>query len=162
VLVPILPEDRAFNYIPAIVVSPARLSGVPHEKLEEQVRRGSHPLDWWHRRLDSRPGGRPYWLSGDLHTTLEQRDYEFEFLARIDHHSVNWVFRARRPQRLLPCFHHPHARWKLSSSSAAALWATPANSPTPLRLQMPLNRKNAVTIKLHAVGTDFSVSLDDR
>jgi len=39
-VVPILPEDRAFNYIPAIVVSPARLSGVPHEKLEEQFDAG--------------------------------------------------------------------------------------------------------------------------
>jgi hypothetical protein len=159
VLVPILPEDRAFNYIPAIVVSPARLSGVPLEKLEEQFDAG---LTRW-------TGGIGDWIldpagarTGSLAIftpTIDKRDYEFEFLARIDHQSVNWVFRAAdlNDYYLASIILMPDGSYQFKRG---CVMGDAREFADPITLQMPLNRKNAVTIKLHAVGTEFSVSLD--
>jgi len=67
VLVPLQPEDRAFNYIPAIVVSPARLSVCPKRSLEEQfdaglTNWGGGTEDWI---LD--PAGRTHRVTCALH-----------------------------------------------------------------------------------------------
>ncbi|HLK68113.1 MAG TPA: hypothetical protein VKU19_31990 [Bryobacteraceae bacterium] len=158
VLVPIMPEDRAFSYIPQIVVSPAGLSGVPKVSLEEQFDSG----------LRNWTGGVDDWLldaagarTGSLalfNPTLDKRDYEMEFLARIDHRSVTCAFRATS----LTEYHLA----KIAVADGAFTFQHGVNLggnrewSEPAPIGVALNRKNAITVKLRAVGSEFSVSVD--
>ncbi len=159
VLVPLMPEDRAFGYIPAIVVSPAGLSGVPRASLEEQFDSGLRNWaggvdDWVLDAAGARTGSLALFTP-----TLEKRDYEMEFLARIDHQSVTWVFRAAN----LNDYHFASIAITEGGSyefirGTVIKGVRTSADPTPITLA--LNRKNAVTIRLLAKGTHFSVSLD--
>jgi hypothetical protein len=93
-LVPIMPEDRPFGFIPSIAVSPAGLTGVPKVSLEEQFDSGlinwmGGVEDWVLDAAGARTGSLALFTP-----TLDKCDYDLEFLARIDHRSVTWVFRA--------------------------------------------------------------------
>jgi hypothetical protein len=158
-LVPIMPEDRPFGYIPSIAVSPAGLTGVPKVSLEEQFDSGLTNWmggvdDWVLDAAGARTGALALFIP-----TLDKRDYEMEFLARIDHRSVTWVFRASG----LTEYHlatiastaeggYEFGRGTVSGGVSELAATTP--------LAMALNRKNAVTIRLRAMGNEFSVSLD--
>jgi hypothetical protein len=159
VLVPILPEDRAFNYIPAIVVSPAGLSGVPKAILEEQFDSGLRNWvggveDWVLDPAGARTGSLALFAP-----TLEKRDYDMEFLARIDHRSVTWVFRAANLSQyhLATIASTADGGYEFGRGTVIG-GVSELAATTPIRFA--LNRKNAVTIRLRAAGSDFSVSLD--
>ena len=159
VLVPIMPEDRAIGYIPAIAPSQSSLSGVPKASLEEQFDSG----------LGNWTGGTNDWIldpagarTGSLALftpTLEKRDYEMEFLVRIDHRSVTWLFRAANLTQYYQASISVRAEGGYEFRRGSFIHGT-HELADPLPIQVPLNRKNAVTVRLRAVGSEFSVSLD--
>jgi hypothetical protein len=159
-LVPIMPEDRPFGFIPSICVSPAGFSAAPKVvSLEEQFENGlanwAGGVDDW--VLDA-AGARTGSLA--LYTpSVDKCDYDMEFLARIDNRSVTWVFRASNLSEY-------HLATIASTASGGyefgrgtvigGVSELAATTPIP----MVINRKNAVTIRLRAQGNDFTVSLD--
>jgi hypothetical protein len=158
-LVPIMPEDRPFGYIPSIAVSPAGLTGVPRVSLEEQFDSGL--TDWM--------GGVDDWVldaagarTGSLALftpTIDKRDYDMEFLARIDHRSVTWVFRASNltEYHLATIASTAEGGYEFGRGTVIrGVSELAATTPIP----MLLNRKNAITIRLRAMGDEFTVSLD--
>lgn len=159
VLVPLLPEDRAFGYIPAIAVSPAHLSGVPRASLEEQFDSGLRNWiggveDWVLDAAGARTGSLALFTP-----TLEKRDYEMEFLARIDHRSVTWVFRAANltEYHLATIASTADGGYEFGRGTVIG-GVSELAATTPIRIA--LNRKNAVTIRLRATENEFTVSLD--
>ncbi|MBZ5624007.1 MAG: hypothetical protein LAQ69_35705 [Acidobacteriia bacterium] len=157
--VPLMPQDMAFGYIPAIVMTPALIPPEPRASVQEQFDSGLEKWtggvgDWVLDAAGARTGSLAL-----LAPTLDQCDYELEFLARIEHRSLTWVFRAA----------------SLTEYYLATISATPAGGYEFTRgsvirgareiavstaLHMAINRKNAITVRLRAVGDDFTVSLD--
>jgi hypothetical protein len=158
-LVPIMPEDRPFGYIPSIAVSPAGLSGVPKATLEEQFDSGLRNWtggveDWVLDAAGARTGSLALFAP-----TIDQRDYDMEFLARIDHRSVTWVFRAANLNEYhLATITSTAAGGYEFGRGTVIGGVSEITATTPILIL--LNRKNAITIRLRAVGNDFSVSLD--
>jgi hypothetical protein len=158
-LVPIMPEDRPFGYIPSIAVSPAGLSGVPKATLEEQFDSGLRNWtggveDWVLDAAGARTGSLALFTP-----TIDQRDYDMEFLARIDHRSVTWVFRAANlnEYHLATITSTAAGGYEFGRGTViGGVSEITATTPIPILL----NRKNAITIRLRAVGSDFAVSLD--
>jgi len=160
-LVPIMPEDRPFGYIPSIAVSPAGLTGVPKVSLEEQFDSGLTNWtggvdDWVLDAAGARTGSLALFTP-----SLDRRDYDMEFLTRIDHRSVTWVFRAINlsEYHLATIASTADGGYEFGRGTVVGgVSELAATTPIP----MALNRKNAITIRLHALGNDFSVSLDGR
>jgi hypothetical protein len=158
-LVPIMPEDRPFGYIPSIAVSPAGLTGVPKVSLEEQFDSGLTNWtggvdDWVLDAAGARTGSLALFTP-----TLDRRDYDMEFLTRIDHRSVTWVFRAinLNEYHLATIASTTDGGYEFGRGTVVGgVSELAATTPIP----MVLNRKNAITIRLRAIGNDFSVSLD--
>jgi hypothetical protein len=159
VLVPIMPEDRAMSYIPAIAVSPAGLTGVPKATLEDQfdsgLRNWTGEIDTW--VLDA-AGARTGSLA--LFTpSLDRQNYEMEFLVRIDNRSVTWVFRASSltEYHLASITINADGGYEFRRGTVRGSQKE-MSDPSPIGIT--INRKNAVTIKQRAQGNEFSVSLD--
>jgi hypothetical protein len=158
-LVPIMPEDRPFGYIPSIAVSPAGLSGVPKATLEEQFDSGLRNWtggvdDWVLDAAGARTGSLALFTP-----TIDQRDYDMEFLARIDNRSVTWVFRAANlnEYHLATITSTAAGGYEFGRGTViGGVSEITATTPIPILL----NRKNAITIRLRAMGNEFSVSLD--
>lgn len=158
-LVPIMPEDRHFGYIPSIAVSPAGLTGVPKVSLEEQFDSGfanwtGGVEDWVLDAAGARTGSLALFTP-----TIDKCDYDMEFLARIDHRSVTWVFRASNltEYHLATIASTAAGGYEFGRGTViGGVSELAATTPLP----MALNRKNAITIRLRAMGNEFTVSLD--
>jgi hypothetical protein len=82
-----------------------------------------------------------------------------EFLARIDHRSVTWVFRASNlsEYHLATIASTAAGGYEFGRGTViGGVSELAATTPLP----MALNRKNAITIRLRAIGNEFTVSLD--
>jgi hypothetical protein len=91
--------------------------------------------------------------------TIDQRDYDMEFLARIDNRSVTWVFRAANlnEYHLATITSTAAGGYEFGRGTViGGVSEITATTPIPILL----NRKNAITIRLRAMGNEFSVSLD--
>lgn len=159
VLVPLMPQDMSFGYTKPVVIAPARPSLRPRATVEEQFDSG----------LKNWIGGVGGWVldaagarTGPLailSPTLDKRDYELEFLARIENRSVTWVFRAANLNEYHVATVSAIVGGGYEFRRGSVIGGVRATAVTmPLRL--PMNRKNAINIHLRAVENEFEVSLD--
>jgi hypothetical protein len=91
--------------------------------------------------------------------TLDKRDYDLEFLTRIDNRSVTWVFRA------VNLVDYYIASITITADGGyefkrGCVMGEVRDFAEPTLLRFPLNRKNAVTIRLRAIGNEFTLTLD--
>jgi hypothetical protein len=96
--------------------------------------------------------------------SVELEDYDLEFLARIEHRSITWVFRAHD----FSDYHQvtialvPGGGFTFSRTIVTDGIAEPAvNMPVPPNATAPSpGGKTAITVKMHVRGTEFTVYLD--
>src|SRR6185369_8861349 len=159
VLMPLLPEDRAFGYVPTITNAPARVSGIRSASIEEHFESG---LSKWQGAIEDWMVDAAGVRAGSLALftpTIDRRDYEMEFLARMESRSVTWVFRAanlndyyRAGIAITPEGGYEFQRGSVIHGVSESVPAT--------RIDMALNRRNAITIRLRAAGNEFTVWLN--
>lgn len=91
--------------------------------------------------------------------SLDLDDYDLEFLARIDHHSVNWVFRATNDGQ----YYAASIVKDADGNYELRHWAS-INGVTEPSAARPIKstpkRKSAITVHTRASGDRFSVSVD--
>jgi hypothetical protein len=156
-LVPLTPQEGQFRYSPVISVAVERAPVAVPVKLEESFDAGLKNwiggIENW--RVDA-AGAHPGSLAL-YKPSLGLRDYELQFLVRVDKGAVTCVFRASG-------FDEYYA----ASVSAApdgtrefsrrTVIAGAIESPEPLKL--PPGTRAAFTVKLRARGREFSVHVD--
>jgi len=91
--------------------------------------------------------------------SLDWRDYELEFFARIENHSLTWVYRAAglndyylAALTALPGKGYAFTRRTVWRGKPGAAYTAP--------LSVLPNAKNAYLIRMQIVGTQFSLSID--
>jgi hypothetical protein len=91
--------------------------------------------------------------------TMELIDYELDFLARIDTHSLNWVVRAAGLEEYLRCTLTAVAGGELEFSRSAVVGGvTEAAVVTTQRL--PGKPRSTMTVSTCVSGDSFTVSVD--
>ena len=90
--------------------------------------------------------------------SLDLTDYDMEFLARIDHRSVTWLFRAtdEKEYHVATIANAPGGR---SFTRSTVIDGNPGLSVSKA-LRSPANPKAAITVQTHVRGNEFSVSVD--
>jgi len=169
-LVAFEPQDSTFEYTPMdihseLVSGPTLVSTplqAPAPPLEERFDSGLRDWtggtsDWKQDAAGVRTG------SLALHSpSLEMCDYTLEFLARIDHRSVTWVFRASDSSNyyaaklaVAPEGGYQFSRWTVIGGAAEPAVTSAVGAGTPL----PAG-KSAITIRTQVVSGKFIVSLE--
>jgi len=99
--------------------------------------------------------------------SIELDDYDLEFLARIDHHSINWVYRAHDFNEYFQgsIAVAPGGGFTFSRASVAGGVVSPAvtlpirppsaDTPSP-------GGKTAITVRMRVRGSEFTLYLDGR
>ncbi len=158
-LVPWTAPESPFGYSAPKQGAAERANGTGQSKMEEHFENGFQ--DW--------TGGVDDWCvdaagvrTGSLalfRPSMDMRDYEMEFLARIENQSVTWVFRAANLNDYYiasigtaPGGGYEFWRGTVTGGIQGSIEAVPLrNSP---------KGKTAVTVRLRAAGKEFSVWVD--
>ena len=169
-LVSFEPQDSTFEYTPMdihseLVSGPALVSTplqAPAAPLEDRFDAGLRnwtggTSDWKLDAAGVRTGSLALYAP-----SLEMCDYVLEFLARIDHRSVTWVFRATDTNdyyaaklAVAPDGGYQFSRWAVIGGAAEPAVTSPVGAGTPV----PAG-KSAITIRTQVVSGKFSVSLE--
>jgi hypothetical protein len=90
--------------------------------------------------------------------SLDLVDYDLEFLARVDQHSLTWLFRAsdENEYQVASIANIPGGR---SFARSTVLGGNPGLSVSK-SLRAPANPKSAITVQTRIRGNEFSVSID--
>jgi hypothetical protein len=91
--------------------------------------------------------------------TLELIDYEWEFLARIDTRSLNWVVRAAGLDEYLKCTLTSVGGGELEFSRCAVVGGV-AQAPVTATQRLPGKPRTAMTVGTSVSGDTFTVSVD--
>ena len=97
--------------------------------------------------------------------SIELDDYDLEFLARIDHHSINWVYRAHDFNEYFQCSIAvaPGGGFTFSRTTVAGGAASPAVTmpirPPSTATPSP-GGKTAITVRMRLRGSEFTLYLD--
>ena len=99
--------------------------------------------------------------------SIELDDYDLEFLARIDHHSINWVYRAHDFNEYFQgsIAMAPGGGFTFSRASVAGGAASPAVTlpiPPPSTATPSPGGKTAITVRMRVRGSEFTLYLDGR
>ncbi len=97
--------------------------------------------------------------------SIELDDYDLEFLTRIDHHSVNWVYRAHDFNEyfqgsiaVAPGGGFTFSRWVVAGGAASPSVTLPIRPPSAAKPSP--GGKTALTVRLRVRGGDFTLYLD--
>jgi hypothetical protein len=99
--------------------------------------------------------------------SIELDDYDLEFLARIDHHSINWVYRAHDFNEYFQgsIAVAPGGGFTFSRASVAGGVRSPAVTlpihPPSAATPSP-GGKTALTVRMRLRGSEFTLYLDGR
>jgi hypothetical protein len=93
--------------------------------------------------------------------SLEMENYDLEFQTRIDQRSVRWLFRAAnfREYHIGMISVAPGGGYEFTRATERAGTRVPAAA---LPLQLPLRGKNSFTVRMRALGSDFTVWVDGK
>jgi len=152
------PLDSHVGYSPAIATSPERAPSVPRTKMEERFDSGwknwvGGVEDWCVDAAGVRTGSLALFAP-----SLDMRDYEMEFLARIENRSVAWVFRASNFTEYHMCSIKVSQGGGYEFKRRTVIGGIRGPAVTaPLR---QAKTKAALTVRLRAAGNEFTVWVD--
>ncbi len=95
--------------------------------------------------------------------SIELDDYDLEFLARIDHHSINWVYRAHDFNEYFQgsIAMAPDGGFMFSRTTVSGGAASPAITlPIPPPSTASPGGKTAITVHMRVRGNEFTLYLD--
>ena len=152
------PQDSHAGYPPAMPATTERLPAVARGKLEERFDSGWKNWvggieDWCVDAAGVRTGSLALFAP-----TMDMRDYEVEFLTRIENRSVVWVFRASSLSEYHMCSIKvsPNGGYEFKRRTVIGGMRGPAVT-TPMR---KTKIKTALTVRLRAAGHEFTVWVD--
>ena len=95
-----------------------------------------------------------------LRPSLNMRDYEIEFLGKIENQSIGWVFRAANTSNYYAL------RLALDGDSAQlvrfAVLAGDREEPVQARLQVPVAQNASCRVKMSVTGDEFKLFINDK
>jgi len=154
------PQDAHMGYPPAMATAAERAPVAVRAKLEERFDSGwknwvGGVEDWCVDAAGARTGSLALFTP-----SLDLRDYEMEFLARIENRSVVWVFRASNLSEYHMCSIKvsPSGGYDFKRRTVIGGMRGPAVT-TPLPTA---KAKTALTVRLRAAGNEFTVWVDDQ
>jgi hypothetical protein len=93
--------------------------------------------------------------------TLNLIDYQFEFLARIDTRSLNWVVRAAGLDEYQLCTLTAMPGAELEFTRMAVI-AGVAETPVTAPVRIAGKPRSAMTVRMQVAGGSFTVSMDGK
>ncbi|SPF48384.1 conserved hypothetical protein [Candidatus Sulfopaludibacter sp. SbA4] len=154
------PQDSHVGYSPAMSASAERTPATVRTKMEERFDSGwknwvGGVEDWCVDAAGVRTGSLALFTP-----SLDLRDYEMEFLTRIENRSVVWVFRASNFSEYHMCSIKvsPNGGYDFKRRTVIGGMRGPAVT-APIR---KVKAKTALTVRLRAAGNEFTVWVDDQ
>ena len=158
-LVPFAPQEATFGYIPPIMTAVAPEPIAIEPNLEDDFDSGlknwsGGVQDWSVDAAGVRTGSMALFTP-----SRELRDYELEFLARIENKSVMWAFRAANMTDYYSVSIAAMAGGGFEFTRATVTGGK-RGSVVTVPLKIALKTRTAFTVRLRVRGTEFTVWID--